>query len=56
MGYPWVSNWNPPGWEPTYSHNHYAMLNLQYDVMGGLKLLYAYFQSLGTTLENLPFS
>ena len=31
IGYQQVSNWNPPDWEPTYSHNHYNMFNLQYD-------------------------
>ena len=48
ISYSQVSNWNPPDLEPTYSHNHYTMFNLQYDVMGSLKLLYAHLQSLGS--------
>ena len=57
-----IENWLSIGfelessdWEPTYSHNHYIMFNLQYDVMGSLKLLYTHLQSLGTILGNLHF-
>ena len=31
------------------------MSNLQYDVMGSLKLLYAHLQTLGAILENVRF-
>ena len=40
IGYPQVSNWNPPDWEPTYSHNDYTLFNLQCDVWGVLNFYY----------------